>query len=300
MKRMLGGLLATALIVIGLVPTVASAAATAVLTKTLTANSSLGDYPVGNAGDGNQNSYWESSNNAFPQWIRADLGSSVAVDRIVLKLPAAWGARTQTLAVQTSTNGTSYADLVASAGYNFTPASNNTVTITFPATTARYVRLNITGNTGWAAGQLSEFELHGPDTGGDNQAPTAPGNLALTEPVSGQIRLAWNASTDNVGVTGYTVYRNNAAVTTVAGNVLTFTESQPASATVEYYVRARDAAGNESGDSNRVRRNGQSNGPTSPTASRSRPPHRSTTSLRPMPTTTMSAATGSPMASRPR
>ncbi|WP_020392679.1 CARDB domain-containing protein [Kribbella catacumbae] len=258
--RLIAALLAAALIVIGLVPTGASAAATAVLTKTLTANSSLGDYPVGNAGDGNQNSYWESSNNAFPQWIRADLGSSVAVDRLVLKLPAPWGARTQTLTVQGSTNGTSYSDLVASAGYNFTPASNNTVTITFPAATTRYVRLNITGNTGWAAGQLSEFELYGPDTGGDNQAPTAPGNLALTEPTSGQIRLAWTASTDNIGVTGYTVYRNNAAVTTVAGNVLTFTESQPASATVEYYVRARDAAGNESGDSNRVRRNGESDG----------------------------------------
>ncbi|WP_433009131.1 CARDB domain-containing protein [Kribbella sp. CA-294648] len=260
MKRMLGGLLAAALIVIGLVPTVASAAATAVLTKTLTANSSLGDYPVGNAGDGNQNSYWESTNNAFPQWIRADLGSAKAVDRVVLKLPAGWGARTQALAVQTSSDGTTYSELVASAGYNFTPASNNTVTITFPAATTRYVRLNITGNTGWAAGQLSEFELHGPDTGGDTQAPTAPGSLALTEPTAGQIRLAWNAATDNVGVTGYTVYRNNAAVTTVAGNVLTFTESQPASATVEYYVRARDAAGNESGDSNRVRRAGQTTG----------------------------------------
>lgn len=46
----------------------------------------------------------------------------------------------------------------------------------------------------------------------------------------------------------------------MAGNVLTFTEAQPASATVEYYVRARDAAGNESGDSNRVRRAGQTNG----------------------------------------
>ncbi|MEV8375118.1 CARDB domain-containing protein [Kribbella sp. NPDC056861] len=257
---LLGGLLTAALIVTGLVPTAASAAVTAVLTKTLSANSSLGEYPVGNAGDGNQNTYWETTNNAFPQWIRADLGSSKTVDRVVLKLPAAWGARTQTLAVQTSTNGTSYADVVASAGYNFAPANNNTVTITFAAATARYVRLNITGNTGWAAGQLSEFELYGPDTGGDTQAPTVPGSLALTEPAAGQIRLAWTASTDNVGVTGYTVYRNNTAVTTVAGNVLTFTESQPATATVEYSVRARDAAGNESGDSNRVRRNGQGGG----------------------------------------
>src|SRR3954468_2311611 len=112
MKRMLGGLVVAALIVIGLVPTAtaAQAATTAVLTKTLTANSSLGDYPVGNAGDGNQNTYWESTNNAFPQWIRADLGSARAVDRVVLKLPAAWGTRTQTLAVQGSTDGSSYSD----------------------------------------------------------------------------------------------------------------------------------------------------------------------------------------------
>lgn len=258
--RVISAGLVAVLVLAGLVPTSASAAATAVLTKTLTAGSALGEYPVGNAGDGNQNSYWESSNNAFPQWIRADLGGSVAVDRVVLKLPAAWGARTQTLAVQTSTNGTSYADLVASAGYNFTPASGNTVTITFPATTTRYMRLNITGNTGWPAGQLSEFELYGPDTGGDTQAPTVPGSLALSEPSSGQIRLAWSASTDNVGVTGYVVYRNGVVVTTVAGNVLTFTESQPVSATLEYYVRAQDAAGNQSGESNRVRRNGQVDG----------------------------------------
>ena len=35
--------------------------------------------------------YWESANNAFPQWIQADLGSSVATNRVVLKLPAGWG-----------------------------------------------------------------------------------------------------------------------------------------------------------------------------------------------------------------
>ena len=37
------------------------------------------------------------------------------------------------------------------------------MTISFPATTTRYVRVNITANTGWPAGQLSEFEVYGPD-----------------------------------------------------------------------------------------------------------------------------------------
>ena len=138
----------------------------------------------------------------------------------MLKLPTAgWGARTQTLAVQGSTDGTTFADLVASAGYAFNPATGNTVTINFSATTTRYVRLNITANTGWPAGQLSELEVYGPATG-DTQAPTAPANLAYTQPAAGQIRLTWNASTDNVGVTGYDIYANGTLRTSVAGNVL--------------------------------------------------------------------------------
>ena len=74
--------------------------------------------------------------------------------------PAAWATRTQTLSVQGSTNGSSFSTVVNSAGYTFNPATGNTVTITFPATSTRYVRLNFTANTGWPAGQFSEFEVY--------------------------------------------------------------------------------------------------------------------------------------------
>ncbi|WP_221464476.1 CARDB domain-containing protein [Actinophytocola algeriensis] len=221
------------------------------LTRSVSASSALPGYPVANAVDGNQATYWESTNNAFPQWIQADLGSTKALSRIVLKLPANWESRTQTLTVRGSNDGTSFSDLAAARGYAFTPSAN---TVTIPLTTsARYVRLNITANTQWPAAQLSEFELYGPDSG-DTQAPSAPANLALTEPGSGQIRLAWSAATDNVGVTGYTVYRDGAPVTTITGT--TFTETRPAGTRIEYFVRARDAAGNESADSNHVVRAG--------------------------------------------
>src|SRR5262249_32910327 len=162
--------------------------------------------------DGDQATYWESANNAFPQWLQVDLGASVSINKVVLKLPTAnWGARTQTLSVQGSATGSGFSDIVASAGYNFDPASANTVTIGFNATTTRYVRLTLTANTGWPAGQVSEFEVYGPSSG-DTQAPTAPGNLAYTEPQTGQIRLTWNASTDNVGVTGYDIYANGTLI----------------------------------------------------------------------------------------
>ena len=249
--------------------TVAAAAAATVnlaLNKPTAESSHTDVYGSGNAVDGNANTYWESVNNAFPQWLRVDLGSAVAVNQVVLKLPpaTAWATRTQTLSVQGSTNGTTFSDLVASAGYTFNPASANTVTITFNQATTRYVRVNITGNTGWPAGQISEFEVYGPATG-DVTAPSAPANLAYTQPASGQIRLTWNASTDDTGVTGYDIYANGVLRTSVAGNVLTYTDSQPDTATVAYYVVARDAAGNQSAHSNTVTRTGTSGDTQAPT-----------------------------------
>ena len=232
---------------------------------TFTASSSVAPYGAGNVGDANQGTYWESTNNVFPQWIQADLGASVSTNKLVLKLPGTWEARRQTLVVQGSTNGSTFSDLVASAAYNFDPATANTVTINFNATTTRYVRLNITANTGWPAGQLSEFEVFGPATG-DTQAPSTPGTLAFTQPAGDQIRLTWAASTDNVGVTGYDIYANNTLRSSVAGNVLTYTDNQPASATVSYFVRAKDAAGNQSANSNSVTRTGSSSDTQAPTA----------------------------------
>lgn len=229
--------------------------------KSMSASSSTQTYAPANAGDSNQATYWESNNNAFPQWLQVDLGGSYNVNKVVLKLPVSgWEKRAQTLSVQGSADGANFTNLAASQSYTFDPAGNNTVTVSFTAAAARYVRLVFTANTGWPAGQISEFEVYGSAAGGDTQAPSAPGNLAFTEPASGQIKLTWTASTDNVGVTGYDIYANNALRASVAGSALTYTDNQPASATVSYYVKAKDAAGNVSAASNTVTRTGTGGG----------------------------------------
>ncbi len=243
----------------------AAASVNLALGKTLTASSFTQVYGPGNANDGNKATYWESNNNAFPQWIQADLGSSVGVNQVVLRLPDGWGARDQTLKVQGSTNNSAFTDLTASKAYTFNSAGANSVTISFDTTTQRYVRILITANSQQPGGQLSELEVYGPETG-DTTAPSAPTELTYTEPASGQIRLSWRPSTDNTGVTGYDIYANNTLRSSVAGNVTTFTDNQPASATVTYYVRAKDAAGNVSGNSNTVTRAGASGDTQAPTA----------------------------------
>ncbi|MFE8946067.1 discoidin domain-containing protein [Streptomyces sp. NPDC007856] len=128
-----------------------------------TATGSQDVYTPGKAVDGDANSYWESTNNAFPQSWTVDLGSSYAVRRLVLKLPpsAAWSARTQTITVLGSTDGATYATVVGSQGYRFDPATGNTATVALPSSTnLRYLRLTVSANTGWPAGQFSEVEAY--------------------------------------------------------------------------------------------------------------------------------------------
>jgi hypothetical protein len=120
-------------------------------------------YGSGNAVDGDPNTYWESANYAFPQWIQVDLGAAQSVKRLVLDLPpsSAWGPRTQTLTVQGSTDGSAFTQVLGSATCAFDPASGNTATLVLPsAATARYVRLVFTANTGWPAGQVSSLQVY--------------------------------------------------------------------------------------------------------------------------------------------
>ncbi|MDF5751215.1 carbohydrate-binding protein [Spongiactinospora sp. TRM90649] len=75
--------------------------------------------------------------------------------------------------------------------------------------------------------------------------PPAPANPRVTEATSGSVSLAWDASTDNVRLAGYELYRNYVLVTTVPGTG--YTDSGLAASTAyTYMLRARDAAGNRS------------------------------------------------------
>ncbi|MET7911560.1 carbohydrate binding domain-containing protein [Streptomyces avermitilis] len=98
-----------------------------------------------------------------------------------------------------------------------------------------------------------DISLDGPGGGGgsDTQAPTAPGSLRSTGKTSSSATLAWNASTDNVGVTAYDVYSGSNQVLSVSGTTATVSGLSPSTA-YTFTVKARDAAGNTSAASNSV------------------------------------------------
>ncbi|WP_339243435.1 carbohydrate binding domain-containing protein [Paenibacillus sp. FSL F4-0243] len=73
--------------------------------------------------------------------------------------------------------------------------------------------------------------------------PTTPTNVTATVQNASSALISWTASTDNVGVTGYEVYRNGVKVGTTATTSYT-DNGLSASTTYNYTVKAFDAAGN--------------------------------------------------------
>jgi chitodextrinase len=85
----------------------------------------------------------------------------------------------------------------------------------------------------------------------DTQAPTVPGNLKAIPVSTSRINVSWIASTDNIRVVGYRIYRNGAQIVTTAGTSYQNTGLFP-STTYRYAVSAYDSAGNSSPRSEEV------------------------------------------------
>ncbi len=107
-----------------------------------------------------------------------------------------------------------------------------------------------------AAGNRSAASTASSATVADVDAPTKPADLTATKSGADRVALSWTASTDNVAVTAYRLYRGTTSGFTVDAASLvaqssstSYLDSPPATGTYYYRVVARDAAGNDSAPS---------------------------------------------------
>src|SRR6185295_7540859 len=100
-----------------------------------------------------------------------------------------------------------------------------------------------------AAGNRSDPSSPATATVPDKQKPTAPANLQAQAQGSSRVNLSWDASSDNVGVTGYEIYRDNTLIDTI-GATTSYSDTSVTPNTYDYAVRAIDAATNRSDPSN--------------------------------------------------
>jgi len=164
------------------------------------------------------------------------------------KVTVKWNASTDNVAVKgyrLSRDGVTLADVT-----NGTQYVDNTV---LPSTTYNYqVIAYDAANNDSGLSTVATAKTPAPTTV-DTQAPSAPTNVKATEAGKTQVNVSWTASTDNVGVAAYDVYRATGSIT--AAKVATVTTNSYGDSGLSpktkytYYVIARDNAGNASGKS---------------------------------------------------
>ncbi len=158
------------------------------------------------------------------------------------KVDLSWTASTDNVGVTgywVVRDGVTIANVTSSTSYSDTTASPST------AYSYQVIATDAAGNLSPPSNTATVTTPSVPDT----QAPTVPTGVSATAVSNSQINLSWNASSDNVGVVDYEVYRNSIRIATVSTTSYGNSGLSP-SVTYEYYVKARDVAGNVSGPSN--------------------------------------------------
>ncbi len=172
-----------------------------------------------------------------------------------------------TVTITTPTSGTAYTATSNTLSLSGTASDNVGVTQVTWSNTTTGASGTASGTTAWSVGGIAlqsgtnvitvtardaagntntdSISVSYSPSGGDTTAPTTPTGLSATTVSSSQINLSWSASTDNIGVTGYNIYRNGTQIASVANTSYNNT-GLTAATTYSYTVAAYDAAGNTS------------------------------------------------------
>lgn len=128
-------------------------------------------------------------------------------------------------------------------GFDTTPAAFGALRFQLNPYGAGYQYINTAGK------MLDSGSIACSGAPADATAPSKPTNLSASPSTPQLVQLTWTASTDNVGVTGYSIYRNGTLLTNI-GPVTSFDDTmvQPG-VTYSYQAQAWDAAGNLSSQS---------------------------------------------------
>jgi chitodextrinase len=134
---------------------------------------------------------------------------------------------------------------------NVTPYVTGQGTFSFGITTPSTSSISLASRESGANAPRLVLDLQ--ISGADTQPPSIPAGLTAAAVGPTQVNLGWAASTDNVGVSGYTIFRNGTALTTVPGSGLSYSDTTVVTATTySYTVDAFDQAGNHSAASGPV------------------------------------------------
>ncbi|GGF60895.1 hypothetical protein GCM10010912_02630 [Paenibacillus albidus] len=177
---------------------------------------------------GTQREMW-SAQNLYAFSRRIDSGTNVGQEVISVFSNASGGTQTVTIPLRAESTLTAGTVLVNQLN------TSDTVTVQAGGVTGKQITVSVGANAAKIYAKQPQIT--------DTEAPTVPSNVTAVVQNASSALISWTASTDNVGVTGYEVYRNGVKVGTTASTSYTDT-GLLGSTTYSYTVKALDAAGN--------------------------------------------------------
>jgi fibronectin type 3 domain-containing protein len=197
-----------------------------------------------------------------------NLNTSVPVADVTVNTPASPAICTGAPSTPTQLTATGQTPTTISLSWNASTAASNCALEGYQVSrnngtpqlvtgTTVFTDLNLNPNTSYSY-TVSALDTNGHTSSGnpilavktlpDTVPPSAPSNVADSVIGPTQVQLTWTASTDNVGVTAYNIYRNGGTTPyKTVTNVTSFLDSNAvANSSYTYQVSAVDAAGNES------------------------------------------------------
>ncbi|CAH1204636.1 1,4-alpha-glucan branching enzyme GlgB [Paenibacillus auburnensis] len=177
---------------------------------------------------GTQREMW-SAQNLYAFSRRIDSGTNVGQEVISVFSNAASGTQTVTIPLRTESTLTVGTVLINQLN------TSDQVTVQSGGATGKQITVSVGANS------AKIYSKTQPVT--DTVAPSVPGNVTATVQNASSALVSWTASTDNVGVTGYEIYRNGVKVGTSATTSYT-DNGLSAQTNYSYTVKAIDAAGN--------------------------------------------------------
>ncbi|MEM8890403.1 MAG: S8 family serine peptidase, partial [Bacteroidota bacterium] len=208
--------------------------------------------------DGSWYMFLEASTNGSP----GQIGNNATA---ILESPCfdLSGATTATFSFQNHMNGTAVGSLTLQASTDDQTWTDiwsqsgsqgdqwNAEDVSLDAYAGGTVKLRMVGTTGngWSSDiAIDDLALDASSSTADTDPPTVPTGLASSNITETAFDISWSASSDNVGVTGYTVYLDGSSLGTVTGTGASIT-GLTASTSYLVTVSAFDAAGNASAQS---------------------------------------------------
>uniref|UniRef100_UPI0006840458 alpha-amylase family glycosyl hydrolase n=1 Tax=Paenibacillus riograndensis TaxID=483937 RepID=UPI0006840458 len=177
---------------------------------------------------GTQREMW-SAQNLYAFSRRIDSGTNVGQEVISVFSNASGGSQTVTIPLRAESSLTAGTVLINQLN------TSDKVTVQAGGTTGKQITVTVGANSAKIYSKTQPVV--------DTEAPSVPSNVTATVQNASSVLVNWTASTDNVGVTGYEIYRNGVKVGTSA--TTSYTDNTVASQTnYSYTVKAFDAAGN--------------------------------------------------------